>query len=452
MNCVRPRCENAQMETSLEPAIRPSPALDVLPLEQLEAVICQGAANLSAAERDWLLAVAEFDRRDGWAQWGCVSCAAWLSWQVGLDLRAAREKVRVARLLGDFPLISAAMGRGELSYSKVRAITRIVESSTESALVDMALAGTTNHVERIVSAYRRAESAELAAQERQHERRSLQHSFDADGSMVITIRLPAEAGTVILSAVEAFVSPAKADAAGVVEPLSTRRADAMLALAQAGASSPEGASGAAQYLVTVHVDAEVLAAAEAGGRCELIGLGDSITDPVGVSSATARRLACDGDVEVVVEDGDGNPLYMGRRSRLVRGKLRRAVHARDGCCRFPGCNRRARAETHHADDWSLGGFTNIDKVVLLCRFHHHMVHEGGWQVIASPTEGFVFRSPGGRSLNAAPPVIAGHPDAVAANNRSARDGRCRWGGETLDLDLALTALFSRRNHSALAGA
>jgi len=81
-----------------------------------------------------------------------------------------------------------------------------------------------------------------------------------------------------------------------------------------------------------------------------------------------------------------------------------------------------------------------------------MVHEGGWQVIASPTEGFVFRSPGGRSLNAAPPVIAGHPDAVAANNRSARDGRCRWGGETLDLDLALTALFSRRNHSALAGA
>lgn len=144
------------MDTQPDPASPSVLVLDQLPLERLEAVICQGAANLSAAERDWLLAVAEFDRRDGWAQWGCVSCAAWLSWQVGLDLRAAREKVRVARHLREFPLISAAMGRGELSYSKVRAITRIAQPETEAALVQMALAGTTNHVERIVSAFRRA--------------------------------------------------------------------------------------------------------------------------------------------------------------------------------------------------------------------------------------------------------------------------------------------------------
>ena len=111
----------------------------------------EGAANLSAAERDWLLAVAEFDRREGWAQWGVVSCAAWLSWQVSLDLRAAREKVRVARSLAKFPLISEAMGNGSLSYSKVRAITRIAEPATERSLVAMALAGTTNHVERMLS-------------------------------------------------------------------------------------------------------------------------------------------------------------------------------------------------------------------------------------------------------------------------------------------------------------
>ena len=439
----------ASLQTAVLPSPLPSPVLGSLPLEQLEAVICQGAANLSAAERDWLLAVAEFDRRRGWAQWGVVSCAAWLSWQVGLDLRAAHEKVRVARQLCEFPLISAAMGRGELSYSKVRAITRIAQPCTESALVDMALAGTTNHVERIVSAYRRVESAEAAATQRQHERRSLQHSFDADGAMVITIRVPAEAGTVILSAVEKFVVSSKPDAAGVIEPLSARRADAMVALAQAGASSPEGAGGVgvSQYLVTVHVDADTIAGESDEGRCDLIGLGDSIVEPIGVSRETARRLACDGDVEMVVEDRDGNPLYMGRRSRLVRGKLRRAVQARDGCCRFPGCSRRARAETHHSDEWHLGGETNIDKVVLLCRFHHHMVHEGGWQVIASPTEGFVFRSPGGRSLNAAPPVVEGCSDAITAHNRTARDGRCRWMGEQLDMDLALTALFSRRDRT-----
>ena len=339
------------------------------------------------------------------------------------------------------------MGRGELSYSKVRAITRIAQPCTESALVDMALAGTTNHVERIVSAYRRVESAEVAAAQRQHARRSLQHTFDADGAMVITIRVPVEAGAVILSAVEKFVVPATPHDAGVVEPLSARRADAMVALAQAGASSPEGAGagGSAQYLVTVHVDADTLNGESDEGRCDLIGHGDSIIEPVGVSRETARRLACDGDVEHVVEDRDGNPLYMGRRSRLVRGTLRRAVQARDGCCRFPGCNRRARAETHHSDEWHLGGETNIDKVVLLCRFHHHLVHEGGWQVIASPTEGFVFRSPDGRSISAAPPLFEGSVDVIAAHNRTARDGRCRWGGEQLDMDLALTALFSRRD-------
>ncbi len=447
VNCVAP-LGNAVAMKLLEPlselGARP---LNVLALEQLEALICQGAANLSAAERDWLLAVAEFDRREGWASWECVSCAAWLSWQVGLDLRAAREKVRVARALAEFSLISAAMGGGELSYSKVRAITRIAEPATEAALVEMALAGTTNHVERIVSAYRRAEQDELAAEQRQHLRRGLHHTRDEDGSLVITIRVPAEAGAVILSAVEQFIAPATADESGHIEPLAARRADAMVALAQSGATS-DGVDRGSQYLVTIHVDADTLYQDDGAGRCDLIGVGDSISEPIGVPRATARRLACDGDVELVVEDHDGNPLYMGRRSRLVRGTLRRAVEARDGCCRFPGCTRRGRVEAHHALDWILGGRSDIDTVLLLCRFHHHRVHEGGWRVEAHPTNGFVFRSPKGRALLSSPPRLTGERDLVDAYKRTTRDGRCRWGGERLDLDLALTALFSRRDLAA----
>jgi len=73
--------------------------LSELPLERLEAELCQGAANLTAAEHTWLLHLAEFDRRVGWEQWGCNSCAHWLVWQVGLDARTAREKVRVAKAL-----------------------------------------------------------------------------------------------------------------------------------------------------------------------------------------------------------------------------------------------------------------------------------------------------------------------------------------------------------------
>jgi hypothetical protein len=250
-----------------------------------------------------------------------------------------------------------------------------------------------------------------------------------------------------LSAVEQFVASAKPDAAGRIESLSARRADAMVALAQAGAAA-SGNANASPYLVTVHVDAETLSGEEGAGRCELDGLGDSVTNAMGVVRETARRLACDADVEVVVEDGDGNPLYMGRRSRLVRGRLRRAVTARDRCCRFPGCNRRARVETHHADDWVLGGHSDIDKVLLLCRFHHHWVHEGGGRVLAEGIDGFVFLSPEGQRLPASPAPLAGSRAAVDAHNLTARDGRCRWGGETLDLDLALTSLFSHRDFGA----
>ncbi len=206
----------------------------VRPLEQLEAVIHQGAANLTAFEHDWLLAVAEFDRREGWKLWECPSCAAWLSWQVGLDIRAAHEKVRVAWALERFPVIAAAMATGQVSYSKVRAITRIATPECEQALVDMAMAGTTNHVERIVSAYRRAEPIAVEREQAQHSRRGVFHNIEADGSVVITVRLPAEAGATVLSAIEHLVAPSVAEPDGTREPVSARRADALVDLAIAG--------------------------------------------------------------------------------------------------------------------------------------------------------------------------------------------------------------------------
>jgi hypothetical protein len=413
-------------------------------LEVLEAVICRGAADLAAAERDWLTAVAEFDRREGWRSWGCASCAAWLSWHASLDIRAAREKVRVARILTDFPLIAAAMGRGELSYSKVRAITRIVRAEAEAALVEMALAGTTNHVERIVSAYRRCEQTAADTDRQQHERRTLHHAIDDDGSIVITIRLPAESGLAVLSAVEQFVSDERPAPGDPVEPLPVRRADAIVALAHAASGSGAGGGrrGASPYLVTLHVEPEALTEPGGSGRCEVVGSGDAVDHPIGVSAATAMRVCCDAEVETYVADPAGTPLFMGRRTRLVRGLLRRAVEARDGRCRFPGCSRRGRVDAHHAVHWLHGGRTDLDNVLLLCPFHHRAMHEGGWEVRPHAEDGFVFRSPDGRVVDDAPRRFAG----TAANVQHCADtddGRSRWAGDRLDLDLALTALFSR---------
>src|ERR1700676_2310175 len=99
-------------------------------LEELEAQITELAGQLNAANYRWLMLIAEFDRRNGWSDGKLHSCAHWLNFKCGLDLGAAREKVRVAHALPALPKIAAAMARGELSYSKVRALTRVAEEAT----------------------------------------------------------------------------------------------------------------------------------------------------------------------------------------------------------------------------------------------------------------------------------------------------------------------------------
>src|SRR3954452_11761260 len=126
-----------------------------MPLERLEAEITELSGHLTAAECRWILLIAEYDRRAGYQDWGSHSCAQWLSWKCGLNPRAAREQVRVGRALEELPLLTAEFASGRVSYSKVRAITRVATPENEAALIEIALHGTAVHVERAVSSYRR---------------------------------------------------------------------------------------------------------------------------------------------------------------------------------------------------------------------------------------------------------------------------------------------------------
>ncbi len=140
----------------------------------LAASITELMGHLNAANRRWLAMIAEFDRRKGWSDSMTQSCAHWLNWQCGVDLGAAREKVRVAHALEHLPLIGAAMGRGELSYAKVRELTRIATAATEEFLLMIALHGTASHVEKLVRQYRRVlEVEELSREARQQAGRSV---------------------------------------------------------------------------------------------------------------------------------------------------------------------------------------------------------------------------------------------------------------------------------------
>ena len=182
----------------------PHPAQTARPLDQLEAEITELAGHFNAAEHRWLTLVAEFDRRNGWSDGACHSCAHWLNFKCGLALGAAREKVRVAHALETLPKISRAMSRGELSYSKVRALTRIANAEIEDYLLSIALHGTAEHVERLVQGFRRAKEAEeLSREARQQAERCLSYRWDDDGSLVLKGRLPAEIGALFLKALDA---------------------------------------------------------------------------------------------------------------------------------------------------------------------------------------------------------------------------------------------------------
>src|SRR5919204_2616849 len=153
-----------------------------LTLEELEDQVAELASHIYAGTCRWLELVSELDRRGGWAQWGCGSCAEWLAWRCALMPRAAREHVRVARRLPELPLTHAAFARGQLSYAKVRALTRVARPETEDELLELARQLTAAQLERAVRAYRRVSTDEAAAAQAAA---YIGYCWDDDGSLLL---------------------------------------------------------------------------------------------------------------------------------------------------------------------------------------------------------------------------------------------------------------------------
>jgi Domain of unknown function (DUF222)/HNH endonuclease len=434
--------------------------LKQLRLDELEDQITELAGHLNAANYRWLTLIAEFDRRNGWHDGKLHSCAHWLNFKVGLNLGAAREKIRVAHALEGLPKIAASMARGELSYSKVRALTRIACGTTEDSLLMIALHGTAHHVERLVRHYRQAEHAEeLAREARQEEKCKLNYWYDSDGSLIVQGRIPALKGAIFEKALEAAM-----EAVPATEPISpkkypldwhdpeeshvalrtygARRADALTLMAESFLQHGPAQSTADRYQVVVHVDAATLKNYE-DGRCE-IEHGPAITVD------TARQITCDSSLVRLIENEDGEPLDVGRKTRSIPPALRRALSARDTGCRFPGCTFHCYVDAHHIEHWADGGETKLSNLVTLCRAHHRMVHRGEIVIRACEAGGWQFLSADGREYRGAysenRPSCEWHALHEVHEAQGiyidARTAATRWAGERMDYDLAIFALFS----------
>jgi len=425
----------------------------VTALDRLGDEIAELSAHLEAAAARLLDLIRAFDARGGWNT-GFRSCAAWLSWRVGLDLGAARERVRVARALGTLPLLARALACGELSYAKVRALSRVATPETEARLLAVGRAGTAAQVERIVRGWRQVDrQAEARETARRHASRALHVHQDEDGMVIVRGRLEPEVGALLMQALAAaremlYQRTRHAEGAAPAEPsaeapsLAQQQADALALLAETALHQglDPGAPGE-RYQVVVHVDASALADPEQPGQSVL-------EDGGGVSAEMSRRLACDARRVVMRHDEEGRLLEVGARTRTIPPAVRRALDHRDRGCRFPGCGMRF-TQGHHLRHWAQGGLTTLSNLALLCRRHHRAVHEEGYQVERQPDGALRFRRPDGRLLPEVPASAAVPADPVGALRARhevqglrvhARTACAGWLGERLDVGWAIDVL------------
>jgi 5-methylcytosine-specific restriction endonuclease McrA len=278
--------------------------------------------------------------------------------------------------------------------------------------------------------------------------------------VVIRGRLAPEVGAVLMQALAAGrdvlyrrrrrdAATGWAQAALENPPLEHQQADALALLAETALHHgiEPGAPGE-RYQVVVHVDAPVLADPDQPGQSVL-------EEGSHVPAGTSQRLACDASRVVMRHDENGQIVEVSARTRTISPALRRALHARDRMCRFPGCGGRF-GQGHHIRHWARGGPTTLSNLALLCRRHHRAVHEEGYQVTRRPDGELRFVHPNGRVIDDVPPppAVPGDP-AAALRARHEASGLCLhaktalplWLGERLDTGYAIDVLHPLANPS-----
>ncbi|MGW9267146.1 DUF222 domain-containing protein, partial [Gordonia terrae] len=366
--------------------------------EVLEGRVLGYAAQITALTADFLELVAELDGRESWRGPGIHSLAHWLSWKAGIAPRTAHEHVRVAKAIRGLPLIGNAFGEGRLSYSKVRALTRVATPEREQELVNLALSCTASQLDRAVRAMGQIDRDRGVEDESRPPVESTgRWKWNSDGSLSVSLRLsPLDGARFLAGTVRAEYErtrtcddpdlptvqsvPRNTESGSVVEDsvvesevVPSRRRDlwrqvpsnvapavvAMADMVHDGIAMPDLAPGAE---ILIHAGAEVESA--------------HLDDGPALSEVEVAEARCGASTRDVVSRGvPGQPgklalLGVGRRKRAPNKALVRALFVRDRCCQMPGCGRTRHLHAHHVRFWSAGGRTDPDNLILLCGSCH----------------------------------------------------------------------------------
>lgn len=403
-----------------------------VPSERLEHEVAQHAAAIAALTCNWFLMIAELDRRRAWASWECNSMAHWLSWRCGLAPRTGREHVRVARALEALPAITAAFAAGEISYSKVKALSRVATAATEADLLQLARNSTASQFERIAAAYAQIKlQADPEAPAKLLAARRFDVKRHDDGTVSIAIRrAPGDAAATILAAVEAALAEVPDD---LDEPIAARRVDAIEAIARHYVAPDDSQPRP----IDANLQVTRVPAVDDGPAGPLPA---AFLDGLSLSIAAARELLCDSSVVVEVEQPDGTIAYTIRKKSIPIAARRATMNRDERRCRWHGCNRTHHLAVHHITYRSRRGNHAVSNLVALCPVHHRAVHRLGWTIVGDANDELVFVSPDGRRVMSTAPPMPAVPNS--ATDATAVDGALLRPKNyyRLDLDAAMWAV------------
>ncbi|MBA2326595.1 MAG: DUF222 domain-containing protein [Actinobacteria bacterium] len=341
------------------------------------------------AEAEVLSCLGEWDRAGTWGEDGACTPVAWLTNRAPVTKGDAVRLIRAARLAGDHDRTGKALAAGDIKSAHVHVLARAVRHREdqypdhEDVLIDAATEHEPEWFRHLARQWRAIadDVAAGAEAEKQFEHRRFHCSATFGGTVVGDFELDPEGGAIVLAALEARDQPDPVTEGDLGRSRSQRWADNFVEIMAEDLERPPP-GGRVPHTVDLVVDADTLAGTPpsdlGAARCEL--------DLVGpVAPETARRLACDAAIGRVVTQGRSEILDLGRRTRLVSRAQRRALARRDRGCGFPGCDRpHWWCDAHHIVHWIRGGGTDLDNLILLCRRHHVLSHEGGWKLERAP--------------------------------------------------------------------
>jgi hypothetical protein len=305
--------------------------------------------------------------------------AAWLAERLGVSEATARAWAEVAERLWDLPHLAQGLRQGVISFDKVRHAAAVATPESDAEVLGQARQCSVRQLRDLALSRHGASDDEAAGH---HERRYLRFN---DARRTLCAQLPpdhyARVRATLADIAQSFTSEGET-------PYDQRLADALVHLCQTRSSARERRS-----LMVLHADLSFLQGGSGTAHLERLGL---------LSRQAARRLACNADVALALDDAFGHTMYEGRAKRFATEPQRREVRRRDRHCRFPGCTNDIFTDVHHIVDWIDGGPTDLDNLVLLCDHHHHRVHEGRWQASGNANGTLRFLGPTKRLMTSRP--------------------------------------------------